>query len=123
MTKRIIVAQLEAANACQEQIDLFERLFGNSVVLTEELVLEHYSSFDVEWAAECLLSSSAYAVYSLAATSAWAEYKKITDPAYEEYANGPRACCWAEYKKIEISALEEYKKACALAFYHLYKSS
>ena len=62
MTK-LTVKHLVELKACSLQVDLFQRLFGSSVEVTEELCLKHYSEFDWDWAAKHFLTDPALAAY------------------------------------------------------------
>jgi hypothetical protein len=112
----ISLADLKAADACEEQRDEFARLFGtNPVEVTEELCLAHAAVFDWAWAARCLLTALARAEYDKATATAWAEYKKVRASAWAEYEKA-RATAWAEYEKARATTLAEYHKARASAF-------
>jgi hypothetical protein len=78
MTKPITLKMLKKAGACQDQVDLFEKLFGKSVIPTRELALEHASDFDFQWAAENLLTSQSLKAYEKTEALAWKAYKKAT---------------------------------------------
>ena len=131
MDKIITYQQLLDKGACTKQKVLFKKLFGSRVELTESLVLEHYQSFDVDWAVRNLLSPAALAEYDKVCAPALAEYdkvrylslaeyNKVCSPALAEYEK-VRNSAWAEYDKVCAPALAEYEKACALAFFKLYK--
>lgn len=55
--KTITVEQLEDADACESQVELFREKFGGFVELTEELCVQHAQEFDFGWAA-CYLELS-----------------------------------------------------------------
>jgi hypothetical protein len=107
---RITLQQLTDKDACQEQVDLFRALFGDSVDVTEELCASVAGKFDFDWAASSLLAPSARAEYKRATAPAWAEYKRATAPA------------WAEYKRATAPARDEYERATAVAFAIAYNS-
>jgi len=56
MNKIIKLSTLIEKQACQEQVDLFHKLFGEQV----ELTLEHVQKFSVGWCAENLLTATAF---------------------------------------------------------------
>jgi len=70
--KKITSTQLRRAAACEDQVKLFVRHFGRSVVVTEKLCIEHAQDFDWDWAADSLLSVPARAAYNEATAPAWA---------------------------------------------------
>jgi hypothetical protein len=51
----LTLRELERQFACSQQRELFQRRFGKSVVVTEELALQHARTFDFAWACEHLL--------------------------------------------------------------------
>lgn len=63
-TSRVLtLKQLEKAGACEEQKDLFKRLFGESVEITLETVEKYGKRFRIDWAAHMLLSYGAWLLY------------------------------------------------------------
>jgi hypothetical protein len=92
-----MLADLIDKGACAKQIALFKKLFGESVEVTEELCLKYYNKFAFWWAADNLLSVSAWEAYVKVRASAIEAYIKASTSAPEE-------------------GLEEYKKALALDF-------
>jgi hypothetical protein len=102
---KITLDQLRSFGACNEQVALFERLFGSGVELTEALVLEHGSQFDLNWLARKLFRGDIRAEYQKSHELISAEYWKAC------------ALIWAKYWK-DLEPIEaEYRKACALAFW------
>ncbi len=82
---KLHLKQLTDKGACQEQVDLFHTLFGDSVDVTEELCASVAGKFDLDWAASNLLTPSAEAEYKRATASAGAEYKRVVASAWVEY--------------------------------------
>ena len=119
MSKLITHKQLEDKQACEDQLELFKHLFGDEVKLTLEVVKEHGHKFDIQWAANMLLSKEALAEYERVRDAALAEYKRVLDAALAEYkrVEGPAL---AEYEQVEGPAWAEYKRKCAITFYELY---
>ena len=77
MTKPIMTKQmLIDADACTDQVDLFERTFGDSVVVTVKRAEKVAALFQWEWAS-CLLDAAAQPEYSRVIAAAWAEYKRV----------------------------------------------
>ena len=63
---KIIVKKLKALRACEDQVQLFEKTFGPSVVVTEALCVRHADKFSWDWAARRFLSPKALEAYELA---------------------------------------------------------
>ena len=70
--RTLTLATLKSKGACVEQVALFRKMFGKSVQITEALCVEHASAFSWKWAAENLLTASAWATFEAAMASAWA---------------------------------------------------
>jgi hypothetical protein len=71
----ITVKQLRKLKACEEQVDLFKKLFGESVEITEALIKEHSAKFDIYWLAKNLFSGSLLATYEASRDQLWATYE------------------------------------------------
>ena len=63
---KITSTKLRRAGACKDQVKLFVKLFGRSVVVIEELCAEYAEVFDWKWAADKLLTETAQAAYEKA---------------------------------------------------------
>ena len=74
---KITYDQLEALDACEDQRDLFQSLFGEEVEVTRALVMEHAAKFDWDWAAEKLLPRKKSAEYNRVTAQAGEEYNRI----------------------------------------------
>ena len=111
---KITYEQLESLDACEDQLNLFQSLFGEEVEVTRELVITHADKFDWDWAAEKLLPRKKSAEYERVRAPAWAEYERVRAPAWAEYER-VRAPAWAEYKRVTAQALAEYKRVTAQA--------
>jgi hypothetical protein len=61
--------RLKEAGACDDQLKLFKRRYGDSVLVTEQAALEAAALFHWEWARR-LLDASARAAYNAARASA-----------------------------------------------------
>ncbi len=81
----LALQQLKDANACHEQVALFQQTFGESVEVTVELAEQYAQQFDFDFAAQHFLSAPAQAEYDKVRAAAWAEYHKVTAPALAEY--------------------------------------
>jgi hypothetical protein len=83
MIKPIITKQmLIDAEACPEQVDLFEGIFGDSVVVTISRAKKVANLFDWGWAIRLLDAQGR------------AEYKRVTAAAWDEYHRA-EAAAWA----------------------------
>jgi len=113
------------ADACPSQVDLFEKTFGDSVVVTVKRAEKVAALFQWEWAS-CLLDAAAQPEYSRVIAAAWAEYCRARAAAWAEYcrARAPalaeycraRAPALAEYRRVIIAAWAEYKRVIAIAW-------
>jgi hypothetical protein len=112
----ITLKMLRKAGACSLQVDLFRDTFGESVEVTESLLIGHAGKFELDFAARKFFRAPALAEYEKARDAALAEYEKVRAPALAEYEKG-RAPAWAEYEKASAPALAEYAKARAMAFW------
>ena len=112
---KITLADLDEAGACYDQRGEFARLFPEGVEVTPDLCEKYSDVFDWEWAAENLLSPSAWAEYEKVRASAWAEYGKVRASARAEYGK-VSASAWAEYDKVMAPARAEYNKVMASAW-------
>ena len=108
MSKIITLRQLDAKGACQDQRDKFKEIFGSQVEVTLDLCIKHAQDFDFNWAANYLLSSTAWAEYERVRASARAEYARVTAPAR------------AEYERVRAPARAEYERVRASAFFHAF---
>ena len=102
--------QLEERRACENQVRLFERLFGEQVKVTKALCLKHANDFRFEWAALYLLSPLAQA-----------EYEKLMKPAraktQQAMVKGCAAPTLHQFKKAMKAVITNHDKAEAVAFW------
>jgi len=94
MPKTINAAKLRRLKACDPQVELFVKLFGESnVAVTPELCAQHSSVFDWDWIAMHTLTAQALAEFIRDTAPALAEYDRSaqTLPEYERVA----AQAWA----------------------------
>jgi hypothetical protein len=95
MSKPIITKQmLIDADACAEQVDLFEETFGDSVVVTVKRAEKVAASFFHWDLAIRLLDAQGRAEYERAAAAAWAECERVGASALPEYGRA-MATAWA----------------------------
>jgi len=93
---KLTAEMLRKKGACDEQVELFVELFGESANVTQKLAMTHATKFDWDWAAKKLLSRAKYTEYCKVCGPAWAEYRKARDAA------------WAEFDKVCDAARAEY---------------
>ena len=113
------------ADACPRQVDLFEKTFGDSVVVTVKRAEKVAALFDWEWAAQ-LLDAQGRAEYSRVIAAALAEYRRAADAAraeWERVIEAARAeyervieAAWAEWERVIAPALAECDRATATAW-------
>jgi hypothetical protein len=98
----VISAELiRRKNACQEELALFIDTFGHGTVhVTEALCIEHGPKFNMNWAADNLLSQEGLALYMAEKVKADAVYNAAKQPALAEYD--------ASYSKDIDTALATY---------------
>ena len=112
---KITIKQLRRLGACEDQVEKFERLFGPSVIVTEDLCVKHAKDFSWSWAAEKLLSAPAWEAYNEVLASAWKAYDEAVASAQEAYDEAT-APAWKAYYKAAAPALKAYDEALASAF-------
>jgi hypothetical protein len=113
MSKPIVTKQmLIDAKARTSQVDLFEKTFGDSVVVTVKRAEKVAALFDWDLAAQLLDAKGQ------------AEYKRAKAPARAEYMRATAAVN-ARYKRATAPASAEYKRdtaaAWATAFINMHK--
>ena len=110
---------LARLGACEDQLDLFKKVFPRGARLSEASVIKAVEArLDLGWLAAKTLSGLARAEYRKVCALAWSEYEKACGPALAEYE---KVCdlAWSECEKAHALAKAEYEKACgpALAEY------
>ncbi len=110
MSAIITAAQLEALDACEEQLAEFRRIFPTGTAeVTVSRAKKLAQVFDWDWAAKNLLTDdNARAGYKAACASARAGYKAVC------------ASARAGYKAACASARAGYEAVCAEAFARSY---
>jgi cell division septum initiation protein DivIVA len=139
---KLLLSDLRAAGACQDQVDLFRKHFKGGGTVTLARARKVASLFDWDWAARHLLSSAgqadyervkapaladyqrvevpALADYQRVKASAWADYERVKAPAWAEYQR-VKASAWAEYQRATAPAWAEYQRAMASAWFAAWK--
>lgn len=137
---------LKSKGACAEELALFKEHFGvkKSVPLTEAVARKFGTVFNIDWAAENLLSYNDYLdfqgayeshieEYVYATTKHMNEYDKAEEKLWYEYKKrGAGKLMWDEYEeslkpftdkynKATKPACDKYKKAKAIEFVRIYK--
>lgn len=117
LRKRYLImtqSRLEAAGACQDQIDTFVELFPDGVEITVELCDKHANEFSWSFAANNFLSDEEIAKWENSYMKTESMYRRHMDPVYEARNAGEltREEC-SEKHTIFIRA---YNKANARAF-------
>ena len=85
MVKIITADMLRKKRACASQLRVFKTRFPNGVEVSEALARELASVFDWGWAAEQLLTSSAWEAYDEATAPARKAYDEATASARKAY--------------------------------------
>ena len=78
----LTLQQLKDANACHEQVSLFQRTFGESVEVTVALAEQYAQQFNFGFAARHFLTAPALAEYVKVTAAARAEYDKVIAAAF-----------------------------------------
>lgn len=86
MPNIITYDQLMTAGACNDQLVLFKRMFGDSVDLSIiEYDHDKHGSFEFEWAAVELLEDKEFDRYYDITNKAYTECKDIEDKLWQDY--------------------------------------
>lgn len=132
-SRLLTVDQLQKTEACPGSIKLFEKLFGDSIKVTEQHVLEVYDKFDWNYAALFLLSNqSAYRHLAVLALdkhvlvrsqawkkfqeqrdSVWNVFRKISQPLFDQYLD-------IDLRQRKTITLKEYKNETQEAWWTCY---
>ena len=99
----LTIADLEMVRACEEQVAKFRELFGNEVLVTVELAVQHAADFDWDWAARKLLSAPARAAYNAAVAPEWDAYE-ASEAAADAAYDAATAAAWAAYEAARAPA-------------------
>jgi hypothetical protein len=98
---KITLKQLRSLGACDEQVYLFEKLFGAEVELTEALILEYGGQFNLSWLAMKLFKGDIRAEYQKSCELISAEHQKALGPTLAEYQKARALAFWACVLKME----------------------
>ncbi len=110
MTKQMLID----ADACAEQVDLFEEIFGDSVIVTVKRAEKVAALFDWEWATR-LLDRQGRAEYARVTAAAGAKLNRVEAAAFAKYKR-VTAAAGAKLYRATAPALAEYRRAAAPAW-------
>ena len=128
MNEPIITKQmLIDAKACPDQVNLFEKTFGDSVIVTVSRAKKVANLFQWDWAIRLLdgqgqaeyerVIAPALAECKRVIAAALAECKRVREAAWAEYRRfGATALAEAEYKRVEATARAEFERVTAPAW-------
>jgi hypothetical protein len=122
MPSHITLDQLITHNACADQVALFRKHFPtNQASVTPAACLTLAEVFDFGWAAEHLLTTTAWSQYDVAVAPARAQYDAVHTAAWAQYS---AACApeRAQYDAAVTPARAQYDAAVAVAFADTYLS-
>lgn len=108
MAKIITYKALKKSDACQKQLRLFRRLFGDKVSLTKTNLTKHYAKFDLWW-----LQSSGFMT-----RQQMRKHERLTDAAYKVFTKTQTS----GYYNYEGPEYKAYRLATALALIDVYKA-
>ena len=112
--KPITAERLAALGACRTQLASFRELFPEGAPLTVETALSVAGQFDWGWAAQRLLSATAWKAYNEATATAWKAYNEATATAWKDYSEVD-APAWKAYNEATATARKAYNEAKATA--------
>ena len=116
MKSRILhLKTLTDQGACDEQVELFRKRFGESVRVTDTLCIKVAQDFDFSWAARHLLSDSVLADYERVKAAARADYDRVTVAALADYRR-VKAAVLADYRRVKAAVLADYERVKAAAW-------
>jgi cell division septum initiation protein DivIVA len=123
------------AKACRKQVDLFEKTFGDSVVVTIKRAEKVAHLFQWDWGTRLLdaqgraeyrcgieeaqakldrVIAPALAELDHTKSGAWDEYRRVTAPAQAELDH-TKSGAWDEYRRVKKAAEAEYDRVEAAA--------
>jgi len=114
----VTLNQLRENGAGKSQLILFEKTFGEKVVLTKEVLLESASKFDLYWLASEMLTDEALVVYNEALVSAWKVYVEAATPAWKVH-NEAADPNWKVFDEATAPAWKVFDEARAVALWEV----
>ena len=120
MSRILTLETLKSKKACNEQVELFQKMFGDSVEITPELCIKHAKYFYFNWAAKNLLSNAALNKYNAEKNAAWEKYDAERNAASDKY-HAEENAAWEKYDAERNAAYDKYnaEKNAALDKYHV----
>ena len=123
--KLITLTQLQAANACSGQVELFKKHFPTGEVeVTQKLCKKVAQVFDFGWAAHNLLTPTALTQYDEAIDHGQKHaHEEVSAPAFKQYEEAiATATARKQYEDDIAPAMKQYNEATAVAFAKAYNS-
>lgn len=113
----VTVEYLQEAEACEEEVELFQKLFGNSVELTEEnLQIAAENKLDIYWFGKTRFGP----IFNKRSYNDLMEYTEKCKPYYDQYVANIRSAAhkWLHsaerntslYNQYELECRQEYEK-------------
>ena len=107
--KTITVKQLKAKDACEDQVQLFQETFGDTLELKSKdqalkLAKVMAQEFDFEWASENLLND--FKAYGEAEVTLYEAYGEAIAPSYRAYEEAI-APLWEAYMEAKAQLFAE----------------
>ena len=95
----IDLRMLRELNACGEQVQRFYELFGDSVVVTKELCVEHAYDFDFTWFGSKVFQHDNFANYLADAVKVRGRMSDEMQSFYESKDQSEHSNAWDNYKE------------------------
>ena len=105
--------------ACEQELNIFIRIWGEQVDVTEERMVEQAETFDWYWAADRLLSLVGYEEFTRIVDEAKATRDKTIEIAYKKLEEATEVDD-QEFQRVKKAAKLEVEKVKARAFAQLY---
>ncbi len=136
--KKITVKQLIKLKACENQVKVFKKLFGDSTTVTVKKCVKYACKFDWDWAAKYMLSAKLWRKYDRQKNLLlkkydrqidllWSKYERQRDllSAKAEYGQWlkyerQRGLLWSKYEREENTLGIEYEQQRAQLWANLY---
>ena len=121
MAKVITLAMLIEKKAYAKQVELFKQYFGESVEIAEEICIEYFHEFNINWLAGNMLNEVQRELYYTIEDPAYVAFKAFQESALKEY-EAIEGIAYETYLDIQEDALVAYEKEQAKAFFIAYNS-
>ena len=115
MTVTITLKQLKSLDACEDQLNLFEEVFGESVSFktkaqATKVAVKTAHKFDFGWASDNLLGGVYRKAYLEAEAPLLEAYEEAEAPLWEAYMEA-KAPLWEAHLEAIAPLLEAYEEA------------